>query len=50
MKKQCKKIRCWSQDRPLEVVANTNPTIAPMGESPIAQFHCLRIFINEFLS
>lgn len=50
MKKQCKKIDVGRKVRPLEVVANTNPAIAPMGESPIAQFHCLRIFINEFLS
>lgn len=42
MKKQGKRIRCWSQEllveeRPLEVVANTNPTLAPNGESPLAE-------------
>ena len=41
MKKQGKIRRAWSaeldRDRPLEVVANTNPTLAPTGESPVAQ-------------
>lgn len=43
MKKQGNKWNAWSarlirQKRPLEVVANTNPTLAPMGESPMAQW------------
>lgn len=42
MKKQGKWIRCWSQelmieDRPLEAVANANPTLVPNGESPLAE-------------
>lgn len=28
-------------ERPLEVVANTNPAIAPKGESPLARFYIL---------
>jgi hypothetical protein len=42
MKKQGKRIRCWSQElmieeRPLEAVANAKPTLAPEGESPLAE-------------
>ena len=49
MKKQGKRIRCWSQElmveaRPLEVVANTNPAIAPKGVSPLARLQKMRVW------
>jgi hypothetical protein len=49
MKKQGKRIRCWSQElmveeRPLEVVANAKPTLAPKGVSPLAE----KIFLKTF--
>ena len=39
MKKQYKMIRAWSvvRKRPLEVIASTNPTTVPIGETPMAQ-------------
>ena len=38
MKQQCKMIGMLvAMERPLEVVANTNPAIAPKGGSPLAR-------------
>lgn len=41
-------IKCWSQEegRPLEVVANTNPAIAPKGASPLARLQNADMMFN----
>lgn len=55
MKKQGKRIRCWSQEliieeRPLEVVANANPTLVPKGESPLVEKNIFKNFLKYIMN